>query len=269
MLKNALLSLALVAPAFALPAPQGITISDTIKQKPIQMCGVAQNVVLTDTPWIVYNMHYNKALTKGSMCTGYESVSTGANGLKKIKWNAVTDIEYVKATDNVPKGYTFVGLTQNLSTKLSAIKSIPASYTWTRTNTTAYKGNIALDFMIAPTAGDSTSSKAQELMLWLEYTGGQLPIGWVAGPKATISLYGTTWKLYQGVNTDTGITVSSLLPDVMFKGAWEGDVKEWLMALVKVGVFGQDVYVNVGNAGTEPFYGKARVEAEVALEIKL
>ena len=98
MFSNALFCLALVAPVLAAPAPQGITISDSTKQKPIQMCGAAQNVVLTDTPWIVYNMFYNQAQTKGSMCTGYESVSTASDGTKKIKWNAVTDIAYVKAT---------------------------------------------------------------------------------------------------------------------------------------------------------------------------
>lgn len=107
-------------------------------------------------------------------------------------------------------------------------------------------------------------------MLWLDYTGGQLPIGWVGGPTATIAdLYGVSWKLYQGVNEDTGITVSSLLPDTLFTGTFEGDVKEWLMALVELGVFDETVFVNVGNAGTEPFYGKAKVEAEVGLEIKL
>lgn len=62
------------------------------------MCGTSQNIVLTDTPWIVYNMFYNAAQTSGSMCTGYESVSTGSNGNKVIKWSAVTDINYVKAT---------------------------------------------------------------------------------------------------------------------------------------------------------------------------
>lgn len=125
--------------------------------------------------------------------------------------------------------------------------------------------------MTSDTKGDSTSSKAQELMLWLEYTGGQLPIGWVAGPKATVAdMYGTSWKLYQGVNTDTGITVSSLLPDKMFTGGkFTGDIKEWLMALVKVGVLSESTYVNVGNAGTEPFYGKAVVEAELGLQINL
>lgn len=124
--------------------------------------------------------------------------------------------------------------------------------------------------MTSDTKGDSTSSKAQELMLWLNYTGGQLPIGWVAGPKATISsLYGTSWKLYQGVNADTGITVSSLLPDKQFTGTFTGDIKDWLLALVKVGVFSESTYVNVGNAGTEPFYGKATVAATLGLQINL
>lgn len=172
-------------------------------------------------------------------------------------------------SSNVPKGYSFVGLTQNLETKLSAIESIPATYTWTRTNNTAYKGNICLDFMTSDTKGDSTSSSAQELMLWLSFTGGQLPIGWPT-PVATISsLYGTSWKMYQGVNEDTGITVSSLLPDKQFDGTWEGDVKEWLEALAEQGVFNKDTYVNVGNAGTEMFYGDAIVNATVGLQIDL
>lgn len=170
----------------------------------------------------------------------------------------------------MPKGYAFVGLTQNLETKLSAIESIPARYEWKRTNTTAYKGNICFDFMTSDTRGDSTSPAAQELMLWLEYTGGQLPIGWDAGPKATImGLYGTSWKLYQGVNENTQITVSSLLPDKQFTGTFTGDIKDWLLALVNVGVFKDSTFVNVGNAGTEPFYGTATVEASLELQINL
>ncbi|KAF1922618.1 glycoside hydrolase family 12 protein [Didymella exigua CBS 183.55] len=270
MFTNALLSLALVAPILALPAPQPMVISDTTKQKPTSLCGVSDSVVLTDTPWIVYNMMYNQALTVGTQCTNYDHVATGSDGNKKITWGAVSNIDYVKSTDNIPKGYSFIGLTQNLETKLSAIKSIPSTYDWTRTNTTAYKGNICFDFMTSDTKGDSTSTNAQELMLWLEYTGGQLPIGWTAGPKATISdLYGTSWKLYQGKNDDTGITVSSLLPDKQFTGTFSGDIKYWLDALVKIGVFKDSTYVNVGNAGTEPFYGKAVMNATLGLQINL
>ena len=86
-------------------------------------------------------------------------------------------------------------------------------------------------------------------MLWLEYEGGQLPIGWPT-PKATLSsLFGTSWKLYEGVNTDTGIMVSSLLPDKQFAGSFSGDLKVWLEALVALGRFTDSTYVNVGNAG--------------------
>ncbi|KAF2132679.1 glycoside hydrolase family 12 protein [Dothidotthia symphoricarpi CBS 119687] len=270
MFSKAALFMALVVPALASPTPQAVTLGTSATQKPTQLCGKASNVALTDTPWIVYNMFYNQAQTVGTQCTNYDHVSTGSDGNKKITWSSVTNIEYVKATDNVPKGYSFVGLTQNLETKLSAIKSIPTTYDWTRTNTTAYKGNIAFDFMTSNTKGDSTSSASQELMLWLEYTGGQLPIGWSAGPKATIaSLYGTSWKLYQGKNDDTGITVSSLLPDTQLKSPFSGDLKLWLTALVKLGLFTTSTYVNVGNAGTEPFYGHAIMNATLGLQINL
>lgn len=171
----------------------------------------------------------------------------------------------------MPKGYSFVGLTANLETKISAISSIPADYTWTRTNTTAFKGmppippsslspipepkltrkgNTCFDFMTNDVKGDSTSSSSHELMLWLQYEGGQLPIGWTDGAVATIDdLFGTSWKLYEGVNDDSGITVSSLLPDTQFEGAFEGDLREWLMAMVNLGRFTEETYVNVGNAG--------------------
>lgn len=86
-------------------------------------------------------------------------------------------------------------------------------------------------------------------MLWLQYEGGQLPIGW-GEPAATIaSLFGTSWKLYEGKNTDTGITVHSMLPDTQFDGTFAGDLKEWFEALITLGRFTDETYVNVGNAG--------------------
>jgi hypothetical protein len=151
--------------------------------------------------------------------------------------------------NNVPKGYSFVGLTQNLETQISSITAIPANYTWTRTNTTAFKGNVCFDFMTSDTKGDSTSTSAQELMLWLQYEGGQLPIGWGEAVTTIDSLFGTSWKLYEAKNTDTGITVHSMLPDTQFEGSFDGDLKEWLEALVTIGRFTNETYVNVGNAG--------------------
>ena len=109
-------------------------------------------------------------------------------------------------------------------------------------------------------------------MLWLRYEGGQVPIGWSAGPVATINnLYGKTWKLYQGLNTDTGITVSSLLVDPadQYYGWFEGDIKDWLMAMVNQGLFTASTYVNVGNAGMEPFYGDVSFQNKLGLKVNL
>ncbi|CAG7980723.1 unnamed protein product [Penicillium nalgiovense] len=118
--------------------------------------------------------------------------------------------------------------------------------------------------------GDSTSSSSHELMLWLQYEGGQLPIGWTNGPVATIdNLFGTSWKLYEDVNTDTGITVSTLMPTKQFEGSFTGDLKDWLLALADLGIFTESTYVNVGNAGTEFFYGDAVMDATLQLQINL
>ncbi|KAB8237937.1 concanavalin A-like lectin/glucanase domain-containing protein [Aspergillus alliaceus] len=233
-------------------------------------CGDYDYVVLQDTPWIVYNMLYNANQIVGSQCTNYDQVITSTSGTKEVVWNSVTEIEYVESTNNVPKGYSFVGLTQNLETKLSAINSIPSTYSWTRTNTTAYKGNVCFDFMTSDVKGDSTSSSSRELMLWLHYEGGQLPIGWANGAVATIDdLFDTSWKLYEDVNEDTGITVSTLIPETQFDGTFTGDLKDWLLALSKLGRFTESTYVNVGNAGTEFFYGNSIMNATLGLQINL
>ncbi|CAG8192190.1 unnamed protein product [Penicillium salamii] len=263
----ALAALSLSPAASALP-----TLSDLASRavSSTQLCGDYANLILPDTPWIVYNMLYNAAQIVGTQCTNYGQVTTSKAGTKEVEWSSVTDIDYVESTNNVPKGYSFVGLTQNLETKISAIDSIPADYSWTRTNTTEFKGNICFDFMTNDIKGDSTSSSSHELMLWLQYEGGQLPIGWTNGPSATINdLFGTSWTLYEDVNTDTGITVSTLMPAKQFDGSFSGDLKDWLLAMANVGTFKESTYVNVGNAGTEFFYGNAVMNATLGLQINL
>ncbi|KAK3697137.1 hypothetical protein LTR37_017633 [Vermiconidia calcicola] len=213
----------------------------------------------------------DKKRISGSCCTAFNGVVKGVDGEDKCSWSSTWDIAKDSNSDLV-KGYSFVGLTQNLENRISDIASIPATYRWKRDNLTEYKGNVVFDFMTSDTRGDSTSSSAQELMLWLRYEGGQIPIGYNDGPVATINnLYGRTWKLYQGLNTDTGITVSSLLvdPDNQYHGWFKGDIKDWLLAMVDQGLFTASTYVNVGNAGMEPFYGKVTFENKVGLHINL
>lgn len=84
-------------------------------------------------------MMYDYKEISGSVCTGYSGLTTGSDGSQVISWNSNWNMPKASNPDTV-KGYSFVGLTQNLETKLSAIASIPSTYHWVRSNTTAYKG---------------------------------------------------------------------------------------------------------------------------------
>ncbi|KAH8681892.1 concanavalin A-like lectin/glucanase domain-containing protein [Xylariales sp. PMI_506] len=218
-------------------------------------------------------MNYNYEDISGSCCTGYYATS-GAEGSdnQTVHWSSIWDISESVSAD-VVKGYSFIGLTQNLETTLDSIAGIPTIYSWTVSNTTAYKGNVVYDFMTSDTKGDSTSSAAQELMLWLRWEGGQVPIGYSSGAVATVDgLFGKDgWQLYQGENTDTGITVSSLLApaDDQFDGYFAGDIRDWLLAMSEQGIFSTSTYVNVGNAGMEPFWGTVTFDNELSLRIDL
>jgi hypothetical protein len=84
-----------------------------------------------------------------------------------------------------------------------------------------------------------------------------------------LDLFGATWKLYEGQNPASGVTVRSMLVDENFDGEFQGDLKQWLDAMVQKGYISESDYVTVGNAGTEIFYGNAVMDATVALDIKV
>lgn len=85
-------------------------------------------------------MMYNYQDIDGSCCTGFTGLIIGDDGEQKCGWNSTWKIEDVESTSNIPKGYSFVGLTQNLENRLDNIARIPATYHWVRRNDTAYKG---------------------------------------------------------------------------------------------------------------------------------
>ncbi|KAL8636462.1 MAG: hypothetical protein Q9228_006145 [Teloschistes exilis] len=178
------------------------------------MCGNDDRDILEGTPWLVANSMYGASAMVGSHCTSFDRVENPPGENPRVVFTSDSAIEYVANT-------------LTLST-----------------------GNICFDFILSPAKGDFTSPSAQELMLWLQWEGGQLPIGWDRGPVATIpSLFGTSWKLYEDINTGNGMTVHSLLPDTQFSGSFERDLKEWFEALIGLGRFEEGTFVNVGNAG--------------------
>ncbi|KAL8835403.1 MAG: hypothetical protein Q9170_003331 [Blastenia crenularia] len=182
--------------------------SITNSQPSTNLCGNDEHVILDGTPWLVANSMYGASQMEGSSCTHYDKIESSTGGNSAVVWGNRISIQNVESTNNVCKGYANVGLTGNLENTISSINSIPAAYDWTRTNSSPFKGNICFDFILGNTKGDSTSTSAQELMLWLEWDGGQLPIGWDKGTVATIpALFGTSWKLYEDINTSNGMTV--------------------------------------------------------------
>ncbi|KAL8680277.1 MAG: hypothetical protein Q9186_003515 [Xanthomendoza sp. 1 TL-2023] len=248
-LLNGLVLVTLAASVAALPQFQPEN-NSAPSHPPQKMCGNDDRVILEGTPWLVANSLYGAAAMVGSACTYFDKVESPAGGIPRVVWRSTTAIQNIKSTDNICKGYANVGLISNLQTPISSISSVPATYDWTRTSSTVFKGNICFDFILSNSKGDFTSTSAQEIMIWFEWEGGQLPIGWDNGPAATIdNLFGTSWKIYEDINTGNGMTVHSMLPDTQYSGRFAGDLKDAFEALVRLGRFLSGAYVNVGNAG--------------------
>jgi xyloglucan-specific endo-beta-1,4-glucanase len=129
--------------ALALAGAASATPTRTVDKRAssTRLCGEPNaSQLIANSPWILFSMNYNYQKIEGSSCVTYESVS-GAGDLQKIKWGVEWDIAQDDNADLV-KGYSFVGLTQNLETRLSDIQSIPADWHWIRSNGTAYKGTV-------------------------------------------------------------------------------------------------------------------------------
>lgn len=91
----ALAALFLAHAASALPALNELS---SRAQSPADLCGDYANLILPNTPWIVYNMLYNAAQIVGTQCTNYDGVTTSENGTEEVLWSSVTNIDYVEST---------------------------------------------------------------------------------------------------------------------------------------------------------------------------
>ncbi|KAI1268843.1 glycoside hydrolase family 12 protein [Xylariaceae sp. FL1019] len=232
-------------------------------------CGDEDRLIMPGMPWTVSNAMYGADQMVGTQCTNFKQLLEATDGTDLVQWTSTTDIELIEDTEGICKGYSNVGIGANLQYPLRDIKSIPAYYSWNRTIESEFRGSNLFDFVVAPTAGDGTSTATSEFMLFLKVWGGQIPIGYSRGPVATLDLYGTTWSLYEGVNPGSGVTVRSAIADNQFEGEFEGDLKEWLDEMVNLGYIEDTQFVNVGNGGTEIFYGKSTQDVKTALNINV
>ncbi|KAH9814447.1 concanavalin A-like lectin/glucanase domain-containing protein [Melampsora americana] len=203
---------------------------------------------------------YNRAKTVGT----HETVLFGVDGTT-VNWGNTIKISNIPDTSNVPKSYAFLGMTSNLNQKIKDYTSIPSTFTWSRqTGKAGFKGNACYDFVVS---NGPNKRSDHELMLWLQWEGGQLPIGTGAKTMRIKNLYGQDWTLYQGINKDINVQVRSLLPDRQYKNSFKGDMKDWLMKLVEAGIFRADAYLWTANLGMESFWGESTFKAQSSLQL--
>jgi xyloglucan-specific endo-beta-1,4-glucanase len=135
---------------------------------------------------------------------------------------------------------------------LSSIKSLPAMWNWTYTGSSLI-ANVSFDLFTSSTA---TGSAEYEIMIWLSALGGAGPISATGSPIATVTLAGSSWKLYNGKNGQMNVySFVAANPVQNFKG----DVMEFVNYLTgKQGLPKSQILTSVG-AGTEPFSGSNAV----------
>lgn len=105
-----------------------------------EMCADNQDTLLTEWGLVVSNYRVEESSVEGTVCTTYNGMVTLANGQAAVKFTADANLVFDEATINDNKYYSNAGLGANVPSQLSSISSIPASYSWSRTNTTNFRG---------------------------------------------------------------------------------------------------------------------------------
>jgi xyloglucan-specific endo-beta-1,4-glucanase len=181
--------------------------------------------------------------TSGSQCTGVDGLN-GSTLKWHTKWSWAGGAGHVKSYANV--------VTKISQKALSSVKSLPSTWTWAYTGSNMI-ANVAYDLFTSSTA---TGSAEYEIMIWLAAIGGAGPISATGSPIATVTLAGTSWKLYNGKNGQ--MNVFSFVATTEVK-SFKGDLMDFANYLIKSqGMPNTQILQSVG-AGTEPFSGSNAV----------
>jgi len=89
-------------------------------------------------------------------------------------------------------------------------------------------------------------------MIWLAALGGAGPISSTGSAIATATIAGHSFKLYSGPNGDTTVYSFVAVSEVT---DFDGDLLDFLTYLADHEKFSTSQYINVLEAGTEPFTG--------------
>lgn len=128
--------------------------------------------------------------------------------------------------------------------------NVHRSWSYTGSNMIA---NVAYDLFTGSTA---SGTQEYEIMIWLAALGGAGPISSTGSPIATVTLAGTSWKLYNGKNGQ--MNVFSFVASSQVSN-FNGDLMDFVDYLTsKQGLPTSQILQSAG-AGTEPFSGSNAV----------
>lgn len=193
--------------------------------------------------YIVYNNLWGESSGTGSQCTTVDSIS-GNTLAWHTSWSWSGGQYSVKSYANAVVSFT--------KKALSSISSIPSTWKWTYTGSNMV-ADVAYDMF---TSSSASGSAEYEVMIWLAALGGAGPISSTGSPIATVTIAGTSWKLYKGPNGS--MTVFSFVASSSV-ASFSGDLKAFFSYLISSqGLSSSQILQSIG-AGTEPFVGSNAV----------
>ncbi|KAH7145401.1 glycoside hydrolase family 12 protein [Dactylonectria estremocensis] len=181
--------------------------------------------------------------TSGSQCTTFDSITDSS-----VTWS--TSWSWAGGSSSV-KSYANVAL-EDVNLQLSAISSIPSTWTWTYTGTDIV-ANVAYDLWLASSAGGDNE---YEIMIWLAALGGAGPISSTGSAVDTATIAGSSWDVYSGNNGEVDVFSFVATTDI---NSFDGDLNEFFTYLTTNQGISTSMYATSLQAGTEPFTGSDAV----------
>ncbi|KAA8565621.1 hypothetical protein EYC84_009473 [Monilinia fructicola] len=229
--------------------------SKTLKARSTQICGQYDSVA-TGAYTVYQNLWGKDQATSGSQCSTVESLND-ANIAWSSSWSWQGASNQVKSYANVA-----LGSVTKTGVQVSSISSIPAVWKWGYTGTSIV-ADVSWDIFTAATAGGTNQ---YEIMIWLAAIGGAGPISSTGTPVSTTTISGYEFELYSGTNGDT--TVYSFVATSQATN-FNGDLLDFLTYLNKNEGWSTSQYINVLEAGTEPFTGTNAVFSVSAYSVSI
>ncbi|KAJ7233867.1 concanavalin A-like lectin/glucanase [Mycena haematopus] len=234
----------------ASPTPDGVSVAGvTIDTS--SHCGQYDLVVLHGTYTLLLDQWGMASATSGSNCAAIASLSGSTVAWSSTwTWNGGYDV----------KSFNNMNLNNGLNKQLSAIQSIPTTWSWTQNAKGPVISDVSYDLFTSATAG---GAGANEVMIWMA-SFNAAPISTArdsAGhpsPIATnIVLAGHTWNLFLGPNGKQ-MNVYSFLPTSGTITSFSADINVFLKWLTANQPLSASQYLITAQAGTEAISGSAQ-----------